>query len=118
MFRPDEGPRGLGLYLARDIYGIPLSFQASSLATKEAIWVGLDRVLCPFFSENPRACREGRCPAGKFHDVPDDANLNCSGRMHLDRGSARELGRMLMSWADEGDDFWQLENQRREADHE
>lgn len=114
MFEPDEGPRGLGLFVAADIYGIPLSLQASSLAEREAIWVGSDRVLCPFFSEDPRACREGRCPAGKFHDIPGDANLNTSGRMHLDRDQAREFGRMLTAWADEGDEFWTAEQVRRE----
>lgn len=113
-FAFDETQRGFGYLKALDLYGIPFSFQASSLATAEAIWLGSERALCPYFVRDCQACRAGTCPLGHLHDVPEDAHIALGARMHLDRDGARQLGEMLVRFAGQGDDFWAAERQRIE----
>lgn len=110
--------RGFGYFLGVDLYGYPYSLQASSLASKEAIWVGGEHATCPDW---PRCKRPEGC---RFTDLHVDASeypwldgaIHISARAHLDREQARELGEKLLSWADGGDDFWAEQREEDEND--
>lgn len=113
MLTKSEGPRGLGCLVSTDRNGQPYSFQESSLATEEAIWVGSHTAVCPEFGNpnpgrGPRLCREGRCAFAELHvGEPGEGTIRVTARMHLTRDMAMDLGEKLVAWAKHGDSFWE-----------
>lgn len=69
--------RGFTLYEFRDIYGAECSIQKSSLASDDAIWLGLDK--------------------GTHHMG------QCLGRMHVDKKLAKKLITVLKRFVETGE---------------
>jgi hypothetical protein len=71
--------RGLAKGTFKDRYGVPCSIQESSLATEAAIWLGCE------------------------HETHDNQGTPCGARMHLTRGMAGQLARILAGFSETGD---------------
>ena len=90
--------RGFARYEFTDHYGDSCSLQASSLATKSCIWLGVDPV---------RIMQDGWHPqwSARMRELPEDArrNLHAFGRMHLTQELAAELLPLLQHFVDTGE---------------
>jgi len=90
--------RGFGLGKFTDYYGIKCSIQKSSLADKDAIWLGVD-------DPEPKilACKvNGGIPDG-WVDYPISKDVSLSTRMHLTREMVKELLPVLQKFVKTGD---------------
>ena len=100
--------RGFALFEGTDLYGSKYSLQKSSLATQDAIWLGIDdadpKIMCSDarklglreWKENMEE-NNGWC---KF-DIPKEVLLDT--RMHLNRKQAKELIAKLQVFVDTGE---------------
>ena len=95
--------RGFRFYEFEDRYGYACTIQKSSLATEDAIWLGLE-------SATPKVLHGDATKLGVKHDktfgwvdfpMPEEVNLNT--RMHLTQEQAKKLGEMLLWFADSGE---------------
>jgi hypothetical protein len=82
--------RGFRLGTFRDTGGETCSVQASSIATEERVWVGLD---------DPRAVHVAGAP--RRFELP--AGVTIFGRMHLNREQAGQLAEVLARFAETGE---------------
>ena len=86
--------RGFYLYEFEDLYGENCSLQESSLATTEAIWLGVDDPkLTIFESEN----------MGKYITSKMPENFSVSSRMHLSRKQVEEILPILTKFVETGE---------------
>lgn len=95
--------RGFRFYEFKDRNDNNCTMQKSSIATENAIWLGLE-------SASPRILHGDATALGISHNetcgwvdypIPDSVSLNT--RMHLTQEQARELGKMLLHFADSGE---------------
>jgi len=91
-------PRGFDIIEFKDYYGAACSMQKSSLATKDAIWLGVD-------DADPKILAfhvNGGKPNGWVkYDIPDEVNLTT--RMHLTRAQVKELLPYLEKFVEAGE---------------
>ncbi|WP_028987547.1 hypothetical protein [Thermicanus aegyptius] len=89
--------RGFTIISFTDLYGVKCSLQKSSLATEDAIWLGVD-------DADPKIMAS-KTPQGGTgwvrYDIPDDVMLYT--RMHLTRKQAKELVNALNVFIETGD---------------
>jgi len=89
--------RGFALYEMVDMYGCGCSLQKSSLATEDAIWLGID-------DADPKIMASKVMPNGTGwvkYIIPEDVLL--STRMHLSREQVAELIPILQKFVDTGE---------------
>ena len=88
---------GFALYEMVDMYGCGCSLQKSSLATADAIWLGID-------DADPKIMASKVMPNGTGwvkYIIPEDVLL--STRMHLSREQVAELIPILQKFVDTGE---------------
>jgi hypothetical protein len=89
--------RGFALIEFEDLYGAKCSLQKSSLATEDAIWLGVD-------DADPQIMASKTLQGGTGwvkYDIPSDVHLTT--RMHLNREQAMELVDALKVFIETGD---------------
>jgi len=86
--------RGFSYNEFTDLYGEKCSIQKSSLATDDAIWIGIDNPQITVFEDENK---------GKYLNIPTPINWSVSGRMHLNREQVEELLPILEKFAETGD---------------
>lgn len=86
--------RGFSIGEFTDLYGAKCSIQKSSLATDDAIWLGLDKPkLTVFENEN----------MGKYVTTDLPRNWMVDSRMHLNREQVKELLPLLKRFVETGE---------------
>jgi len=90
-------PRGFALRKFSDLYGASCSIQKSSLATDDAIWLGVDDADPQILASK---VREGATGWVKY-PIPEDVLLTT--RMHLNREQVAELLPVLQKFVDTGE---------------
>lgn len=95
--------RGFRFYKFKDSKGYECTIQKSSIATENAIWLGLE-------SAEPKILHGDATKLGIEHDktsgwvdyqIPDEVLLTT--RMHLTQEQAKRLGKMLLHFAESGE---------------
>ena len=90
--------RGFGVINFKDEYNIPCSLQKSSLATEDAIWLGVDDPKPQILAYHIN----GGIPNGWVkYDIPKEVNLHT--RMHLTREQVKELLPHLKKFVETGE---------------
>jgi len=89
--------RGFALSTFKDMYGSGCSLQKSSLATEDAIWLGIDDAEPKILASQTPEGGTGWVP----FNIPDGVSLTT--RMHLNKDQAWELSRALRVFAVTGD---------------
>jgi hypothetical protein len=89
--------RGFALIEFTDRYDAPCSLQKSSLATEDAIWIGVDDADPKILASK---VQEGGTGWVKY-PIPEDVSLNT--RMHLTREQVAELLPHLQKFVDTGE---------------
>jgi len=85
--------RGFGIKKFKDLYGEECSLQESSLATDDAIWLGVhDPELVVFEDEN----------MGKYITTPMPKTFSVHCRMHLNKEQVAELIPILQNFVETG----------------
>jgi len=89
--------RGFSFIEKEDLYGAQYSVQESSLATDNAIWLGIDNANPRIMAKevDPDLTGWVKCP------MPDGVLFNT--RMHLNREMAKELIDILQVFVDTGE---------------
>lgn len=99
----DKTKRGFSLGKFKDLYGMPCTIQESSLATDDAIWLGVSdpkpRIMA---SEAAEAGVETNQTTG-WVDYPIPDNVLLSTRMHLNRKQVAALIPLLQHFVDTGE---------------
>lgn len=93
----NQTQKGFDYYEFKDRYNIPCSIQKSSLASEDAIWLGVD-------DPNPRILASKNDPdktGWEKYYVPKEVLI--TSRMHLTRMQVRELLPILKRFADTGE---------------
>lgn len=85
--------RGFSIDKFMDLYGEECSIQKSSLATEDAIWIGVDNPKLTVFEENK----------GKYINTPMPECFMVSSRMHLNRDQVADLIPILQAFVDTGE---------------
>lgn len=86
--------RGFHIKKFKDLYGEECSIQHSSLATDDAIWLGVDNPeLVVFEDEN----------MGKYITTPMPKTFSVHSRMHLNREQVEELLPILQHFVETGE---------------
>lgn len=88
----DKTQRGFGIIKFTDFYDYGCSLQQSSLATEEAIWLGVDDV-------NPQILVAGQ----GWTKIPMPEGYLAHSRMHLNRKQVQQLVVELNKWLDTGE---------------
>lgn len=95
--------RGFAYAEFTDIYGYPCSIQKSSLATEDAIWIGIDDPKSQIMAS--QAKRLGIVTEQSVgwipYPIPEDVLI--STRMHLTREQVQELLPVLQHFVDTGE---------------
>lgn len=89
--------RGFVLIEFEDLYGAKCSLQKSSLATEDAIWLGVNDAEPKIMASKTQQGGTGWVR----YVIPDDVMLNT--RMHLTREQAKELVDVLNIFIETGD---------------
>jgi len=90
----EKTQRGFSIDNFKDLYGEECSIQKSSLATDDAIWLGIDNPkLTVFEDEN----------MGKYLNVQLPKNFMVSSRMHLNREMVEKLLPVLQKFVETGE---------------
>jgi hypothetical protein len=84
-------PRGFVLKEFNDRYGVKCSIQKSSLATEDAIWIGVADV-------SPEICIQGK--GWVPFDIPDEVLIHT--RMHLTIDQVKQLLPILNKFVETG----------------
>jgi len=93
----DVTVRGFGVYNFNDYYDSECSIQKSSLATVDAIWLGVD-------DPDPRIMASKVMEGGTGwvkYPIPEDVNINT--RMHLTQQQVKDLLPILEKFAETGE---------------
>lgn len=89
--------RGFSLYKFTDFYGVQCSIQKSSLATDDAIWIGVDnadpKIMASKVMENGTGWVK--------YPIPEDVLLTT--RMHLKREQIVEMLPILQKFVETGE---------------
>ena len=89
--------RGFDLMEFTDLYGAQCSIQKSSLATDDAIWIGVD-------DANPKIMASKTTDGGNGwvpYQIPEDALLTT--RMHLNREQVKKIIPVLQLFVETGE---------------
>jgi len=95
--------RGFRFYEFKDRNGCECTIQKSSIATEHAIWLGIE-------SAEPKILHSDATRLGIEHDktsgwidyqIPNEVMLTT--RMHLTQEQAKNLGKMLLHFAESGE---------------
>jgi len=89
--------RGFDLATFTDLYGEKCRLQKSSLATKDAVWLGIDDLKVKILASRLAPELTG------WVDLPLPEQVHIVGRMHLDRDMAGTLAQALQHFADTGE---------------
>lgn len=94
--------RGFPIIKFTDLYGAKCSIQKSSLATEEAIWLGVDSAEPKILASKVGAVNPetGEVSGWIPYQIPDDVLLNT--RMHLTRDQVKKLLPILSRFAEDG----------------
>lgn len=84
--------RGFARADFKDLYGIECSIQKSSLATDDAIWLGVS-------DPKPLVCVQGE----GWQEFPLPEGVECFGRMHLNREQVKLLLPVLQYFVETGE---------------
>ena len=94
----DKTSRGFKIGEFKDRYGLPCSIQESSLATENALWLGIDDPQPKILAFHVNGGKpDGWVP----YDIPEEVLL--STRMHLTEEMAEALIEKLQGWLDTGE---------------
>lgn len=89
--------RGFVIFEFTDLYGEQCSLQESSLADKDAIWLGIT-------DPEPKILASETLGGGiGWVKYPMPKGVLTPSRMHLNRKTARELAELLLKFADTGE---------------
>jgi hypothetical protein len=83
--------RGFALIRFVDLYGQPCSLQESSLATKEAIWLGVDDARPKVLHGDAKRLGIDTQASFGWVDYPLPPEVECITRMHLTRAQVAQL---------------------------
>lgn len=89
--------RGFALIEFTDLYGVKCSLQKSSLATDNAVWLGVDDADPKIMASKTQIGGTGWIT----YPLPKDVSLTT--RMHLDREQAKQLVAALKVFIETGD---------------
>ncbi|WP_072728362.1 hypothetical protein [Paenibacillus sp. NAIST15-1] len=89
--------RGFTVINFTDLYDVKCSLQKSSLATEDAVWLGVDYVDPKILASKTPQGGTGWVP----YEIPEDVLLTT--RMHLNREQAKELVSALNVFIETGD---------------
>lgn len=89
--------RGFALIEFTDLYGTQCSLQKSSLATDDAIWLGVDDADPKIMASKTPQGGTGWVP----YEIPKDVSLTT--RMHLNREQAKQLVEALNVFIETGE---------------
>jgi hypothetical protein len=88
--------RGFALIEFEDLYEHQCSIQESSLASKDAIWMGIDDANPQIMASKVREDLTGWLK----YPIPEDVMLTT--RMHIDKEQAKEIIEILQTFVDTG----------------
>ena len=89
--------RGFGTFTFKDYYGMDCSLQESSLATEDAIWLGISQPKAKIHS-----CDTKEGGDKGWIDIPIPNSIHIPTRMHLTREQVKELIPKLQKFVDTG----------------
>jgi hypothetical protein len=89
-----KNERGFVVGTFYDRYGTECSIQKSSLATEDAIWLGVDSTKLTVFEDDSK---------GKYLEVEMPKNFDVSTRMHLTKEQVKELLPLLNKFVETGE---------------
>lgn len=96
--------RGFGLIEFKDEYGIPCNIQKSSLATEDAIWIGVDEVSPKILvSKAKELGMDTGDHENGWMDYPLPSDVMQVNRMHLTREQVKDLLPILQYFVEWGD---------------
>ena len=90
----EKNQRGFENGKFTDLYGEKCSIQKSSLATDDAIWLGIDKPKLTVFENEQR---------GNYLVAEMPKNFSVSSRMHLNREQVAELLPILQKFVETGE---------------
>lgn len=96
--------RGFGIYEFKDIYNSVCTLQSSSLATKRAIWLGIDDAEPKIMASDAIKAgidTKGQSTGWISYDIPKEVLLNT--RMHLSQEEVKKMLPILQKFADTGE---------------
>lgn len=102
-FKKSKTARGFKLKSFKDRYGVKCSIQKSSLATEDAIWLGVDDVNpLVLHSDAKMLGLNSKATCGWVgYPIPECVNL--SSRMHLTKDQVADLIPVLQKFVDTGE---------------
>lgn len=89
--------RGFSLIEFNDIYGSECSIQKSSLATEDAVWIGINNANPKIMASQTSKGGTGWVP----YDIPENVLLTT--RMHINCEQAKEVSIILRHFAEYGE---------------
>ena len=89
--------RGFSIITFKDLYGSKCSIQESSLATEDAIWIGVNDANPQILASKTQQGGTGWVP----YDIPNDVSLTT--RMHLTVKQVKKLLPILKFFAETGE---------------
>jgi hypothetical protein len=95
--------RGFNLIEFKDIYGDDCSIQKSSLATTDAIWLGITDVKPIVMASQAFQVGISTDKTTGWVDYPIPEEVQLASRMHLDKKLAKKLIKVLKKFVDTGD---------------
>jgi len=94
--------RGFGLVEFRDLYGDACSIQESSLATQDALWIGIDDPKPQIMARDAAAHGITTLETSGFIPYPLPREVVLTTRMHLNRAQVEALKARLELWLETG----------------
>lgn len=95
--------RGFDLIEFQDLYGTECSIQKSSLATDDAIWIGVDNVAPKIMARDAAAHGVQTTETTGWVDYPIPDAVLLHSRMHLNREQAAQLLQILQRFVETGE---------------
>lgn len=95
--KKEKTPGGFSVIRFEDLYGAKCSIQKSSLATEDAIWIGIDNANPQILASKTQEGGTGWVP----YDLPEDVLLIT--RMHLTVKQVKKLLPILKFFAEIGE---------------
>jgi len=95
--------RCFSYYMFADLYGNSCSIQASSLATKHAIWLGIENAKPQVMATDAKELGIETEEETGWINYPVPEKVLMTTRMHLDREQAKELLKILKKFVDTGE---------------
>lgn len=95
--------RGFEYYEFKDINGYDCTIQKSSIATKNAIWLGLESASPMILHGDATRLGIEHSETSGWVDYPIPEEVSLHTRMHLTQEQAKELAKMLWYFAESGE---------------